>query len=73
MRIQRLSYLALAGFTAVVISLSFSSNARAAACDEVWKPVCGKVAGGYQHTFTNLCWAKMEKAKHIHKGACKWK
>jgi hypothetical protein len=72
MRIQRLSYLALAGFTAAAISVSLSGNARAAACDEVWKPVCGKV-DGYQHTFTNLCWAKMEKAKSIHKGACKWK
>jgi hypothetical protein len=69
MRIQRLSYLALAGFIAATISVSFSGNARAA-CDEVWKPVCGKV-NGYQHTFTNLCWAKMEKAKGIHKGACK--
>jgi hypothetical protein len=71
MRIQRLSCLAMAGFVAAAMSVSLIGSARAA-CDETWKPVCGKV-DGYQHTFTNKCWAKMQKAKDIHKGECKWK
>jgi len=67
-----LSCLAMAGLVATAMSVSFTGSARAAACDEVWKPVCGKV-NGYQHTFTNMCWAKMEKATNIHKGECKRK
>lgn len=71
MRIQRLSYLVIAGVVAGAASLSFTAGARAA-CNETWKPVCGTV-GNQQHTFTNACWAKAQKAKHVHKGQCKWK
>ncbi len=72
MRVQSLSCLAMAGLVAAAMSISFTGSARAAACDEVWKPVCGTVNGS-QHTFTNMCWAKTEKATKIHKGECKWK
>jgi hypothetical protein len=73
MRIQRLSCVAiLAAVVAVTMSMPFGSSARAAMCDEVWMPVCGTV-NGMQRTFSNACWAKMAKAKHVHKGACKWK
>ena len=72
MRAQRLSCVAiLAGLVAAAISIP-TGNARAAVCTEIWKPVCGKV-GGYQHTYTNACWAKMAKARWVHKGECKWK
>jgi len=61
----------MAGLVVAAVSVSFTASARAA-CDEMWKPVCGTV-DGHQRTFSNACWAKMAKAKHVHKGACKWK
>lgn len=73
MRVQRPSYLVImAGLVAAAMSVSFAGSARAAWCNEVWKPVCG-TANGHQHTFTNSCWAKLAKATKVHKGECKWK
>lgn len=70
--LQRLSWLTLlTGLVAATASLPGSAVA-ADACNEEWKPVCA-TANGFQHTFTNACWAKMMKAKIDHKGECTWK
>jgi hypothetical protein len=72
MRLQNVSCFVLAAGLAAAVMLFSVNSASAAVCGEVWKPVCGTV-DGQQRTFTNLCWAKAAKAKHIHTGACKWK
>jgi 5-methylcytosine-specific restriction endonuclease McrA len=72
MRLQALSYLAVAGLVAAAVSLPLGGTASAAACNDMWKPVCGKV-GGFERTYSNKCWAKMNKAVILHNGVCKWK
>jgi hypothetical protein len=73
MRIQRLLFVAiLAGLVSAAASIPAGSVAYAKACNDMWMPVCGKL-NGMKHTYSNACWAKMAKARIVHKGECKWK
>lgn len=62
-----------AGVAAVGMSLSMTGGASAAgaACTEDWKPVCA-MSNGFQRVYSNSCWAKMQKAKILYNGQCKW-
>ncbi len=59
--------------TAFILSLgvSISGQAQAAkACPDVWAPVCAKKPDGWNWTYSNKCFAKMQKAKILHSGIC---
>jgi hypothetical protein len=64
----------LAGLVAAGTFISLGNSARAAGtCDETWKPVCAKNSGGFMQVYSSACWAKMNKAKVMYSGMCKWK
>lgn len=74
MKVFRTSTCCLAILTAIAffaIATSTGDRALAAgACTWIWQPVCGIAKTGYKRTWSNICWAKMDGAKHIRPGAC---
>ena len=39
-------------------------------CMELYQPVCGKLPGGEEKTFSNACFAKCAKSTVVHQGPC---
>lgn len=39
-------------------------------CMELYQPVCAKLPGGEEKTFSNACFAKCAKATVVHEGPC---
>jgi hypothetical protein len=57
-----------AAMTAFTVGSTQAANKM---CGWTWMPVCG-MWQKHKHTYSNMCWAMKDGAKHIKPGACKW-